>query len=665
MSLPLHHLELLSPARDAVIAKEAILHGADAVYIGGPSFGARHNASNSLSDIAGLVEFAQLFHAKVFVTINTILHDDELEPARQLLWQLYEIGVDAVIVQDLGVMEMDLPPLEIHASTQTDIRTLEKAKFLSQAGFSQLVLARELNLQEIREISQNVDSAIEFFIHGALCVAFSGQCNISHAQTGRSANRGDCSQACRLPYTLKDDEGRVVAYDKHLLSMKDNNQSANLRDLVDAGVRSFKIEGRYKDITYVKNITAYYRQQLDQILLDRPDLARSSSGFTEHFFAPDPDKTFHRGSTDYFVSERKIDIGAFDSPKFIGLPVGEILGVGKSDISVQTTEPLSNGDGLNVLYKREVVGFRANTVQQICEYEQDGQMVRQYRVVPNELPAELKQLRPPYQLNRNMDHNWQQDLLKKSAERRVLVDWQVQLDQQQLSLTATSEEGLSVSVHLAGPFAAASNPEKALAQLEDTLTKLGTTIYHAQGVDIQAQQAWFIPGSQLKALRREAIEGLTTARVAAHPQGFRKPVSDPPPVYPESHLTFLANVYNEKARAFYHRYGVQLIDAAYEAHEEAGEVPVMITKHCLRFSFNLCPKQAKGITGVRTKVRDMQLIHGDEVLTLKFDCKPCEMHIIGKMKGHILNMPQLGSSQNSSAVVGHITPEDLIKTIQR
>lgn len=667
MSLPLHHLELLSPARDVTIAKEAILHGADAVYIGGPSFGARHNASNSLSDIAQLVEFAHLFHAKVFVTINTILHDDELEAARQLLWQLYEVGVDAVIVQDLGVMEMDLPPLELHASTQTDIRTLEKAQFLSQVGFSQLVLARELNLQEIREISQGVDSAIEFFIHGALCVAFSGQCNISHAQTGRSANRGDCSQACRLPYTLKDDQGRVVAYDKHLLSMKDNNQSANLRDLVDAGVRSFKIEGRYKDMTYVKNITAYYRQQLDEILLDRPDLARSSSGFTEHFFVPDPDKTFHRGSTDYFVSDRKIDIGAFDSPKFIGLPVGEILGIGKNDISVQTTEPLANGDGLNVLYKREIVGFRANTVQQVCEYEVEGQMVRQYRVVPNDMPAELNQLRPPYQLNRNMDQNWQQALQKKSAERRVLVDWQLELDEQQLTLTVTSEEGVSVSVQHAGPFALASDAQKNQAQIKDTLSKLGTTLYHAQRVDLHMQSAWFVPNSQLKALRREAIEALTAARIAAHPKGFRKPVSDPPPVYPESHLTFLANVYNEKARAFYHKYGVQLIDAAYEAHEEAGDVPVMITKHCLRFSFNLCPKQAKGVTGVRTKVSDMQLIHGDEVLTLKFDCKPCEMHIIGKMKGHILNADLLGSAQaNANAgVVGHITPDDLLKTIRR
>ncbi|MDP2145296.1 MAG: peptidase U32 family protein, partial [Pseudomonas sp.] len=248
MSLPKHHLELLSPARDVAIAREAILHGADAVYIGGPSFGARHNACNDVSEIAQLVEFARRYHARVFTTINTILHDDELEPARKLIHQLCDAGVDALIVQDLGVMELDIPPIELHASTQTDIRTLNRAKFLDQAGFSQLVLARELNLQEIRAIADETDAAIEFFIHGALCVAFSGQCNISHAQNGRSANRGDCSQACRLPYTLKDDQGRVVAFEKHLLSMKDNNQSANLRALVDAGVRSFKIEGRYKDM---------------------------------------------------------------------------------------------------------------------------------------------------------------------------------------------------------------------------------------------------------------------------------------------------------------------------------------------------------------------------------------------------------------------------------
>ncbi|QZX85653.1 peptidase U32 family protein [Metapseudomonas otitidis] len=663
MSLPKHHLELLSPARDVHIAREAILHGADAVYIGGPSFGARHNACNEVADIAQLVEFAHRFHARVFVTINTILHDDELEPARALIHQLYDAGVDALIVQDMGVMDLDIPPIELHASTQTDIRTLERAKFLDQAGFSQLVLARELNLQQIRAIADETDAAIEFFIHGALCVAFSGQCNISHAQTGRSANRGDCSQACRLPYTLKDDQGRVVAFEKHLLSMKDNNQSANLSALVDAGVRSFKIEGRYKDMGYVKNITAYYRQRLDGILENRPDLARASSGRTDHFFVPDPDKTFHRGSTDYFVTDRKIDIGAFDSPTFTGLLVGHVEKVNKRDLLVVTQEPLSNGDGLNVLVKREVVGFRANIAEPKGEFEEDGEKRYRYRVEPNEMPEGLFRLRPNHPLSRNLDHNWQQALQKTSSERRVGLSWVAKLREERLELTATSEEGVSASVALDGPFGAANKPEQALEQLHDLLGQLGTTMYHADAVELDAPQAFFIPNSQLKALRREAIEKLTEARVTAHPRGGRKAETNPPPVYPEAHLSFLYNVYNQKARDFYHRHGVQLIDAAYEAHEEAGEVPVMITKHCLRFSFNLCPKQAKGVTGVRTKVAPMQLVHGDEVLTLKFDCKPCEMHVIGKMKGHILDLPQPGSA--AAQVVGHISPDDLLKTIRR
>ncbi|SDI96897.1 putative protease [Pseudomonas flavescens] len=663
MSLPKNHLELLSPARDVDIAREAILHGADAIYIGGPSFGARHNACNDVSDIAGLVEFARRYHARVFTTLNTILHDDELEPARTLIHQLYDAGVDALIVQDLGVLDLDIPPIELHASTQTDIRTLGRAKFLDQAGFSQLVLARELNLQEIRTIADETDAAIEFFIHGALCVAFSGQCNISHAQNGRSANRGDCSQACRLPYTLKDDQGRVVAFEKHLLSMKDNNQSANLRALVEAGVRSFKIEGRYKDMGYVKNITAYYRQRLDDILIERPDLARASSGRTAHFFLPDPDKTFHRGSTDYFVTERKVDIGAFDSPTFTGLPVGHVEKVNKRDLIAVTFEPLSNGDGLNVLVKRDVVGFRSNIAELQDTFEEDGERRWRYRVEPNEMPTGMFRLRPNHPLSRNLDHNWQQALQKTSAERRIGIQWRAELHERCLTLTATSEEGISATVHLDGPFGTANKPQQALDGLRDLLTQLGTTLYHAQGVELDAPQAFFVPNSQLKSLRREAIEALTEARVAAHPRGGRKAESTPPPVYPESHLSFLANVYNHKARAFYHRHGVQLIDAAYEAHEELGEVPVMITKHCLRFSFNLCPKQAKGVTGVRTKVAPMQLVHGDEVLTLKFDCKPCEMHVVGKMKGHILDLPLPGSA--ATQVVGHITPEDLLKTARQ
>lgn len=650
MRLQNHHLELLSPARDAGIAREAILHGADAVYIGGPGFGARHNASNSLSDIAELVPFAHRYGAKIFVTLNTILHDDELEPAQRLITDLYETGVDALIVQDMGVMQLDIPPIELHASTQCDIRSVEKAKFLSDVGFSQIVLARELDLQQIKAIYEHTDATIEFFIHGALCVAYSGQCNISHAQTGRSANRGDCSQACRLPYTLKDDQGRVVAYEKHLLSMKDNDQTANLAQLIDAGVRSFKIEGRYKDMSYVKNITAHYRQMLDAIIEDRGDLARSSAGRTEHFFVPSTDKTFHRGSTDYFVNARKGDIGAFDSPKFIGLPVGEVLKVGKDHLDVGVSEALTNGDGLNVMIKREIVGFRANTVEKTGE--------NRYRVWPNEMPADLYKARPHQALNRNLDHNWQQALQKTSSERRIAVDITLSGWQEQLVLTMTCEDGVSVSHTLDGEFAEATQADKALANLRDGVAKLGQTIYFARNVEIALPGALFVPNGLLNQLRRETVERLDRARLDAVPRGQRKPVSVPPPVYPETHLSFLANVYNHKAREFYQRYGVKLIDAAYEAHEEKGDVPVMITKHCLRFAFNLCPKQAKG--SIKSwKATPMQLIHGDEVLTLKFDCRPCEMHVVGKMKNHILKMPLPGS------IVASVSPDELLKTLPK
>ncbi|RCX04178.1 putative protease [Kosakonia sp. AG348] len=650
MRLHPHHLELLSPARDTAIAREAILHGADAVYIGGPGFGARHNAGNSLRDIAELVPFAHRYGAKVFITLNTILHDDELEPAQSLIHDLYQAGVDALIVQDMGVLELDIPPIELHASTQCDIRSVEKAKFLSDVGFSQIVLARELNLEQIRAIHNATDATIEFFIHGALCVAYSGQCNISHAQTGRSANRGDCSQACRLPYTLKDDQGRVVAYEKHLLSMKDNDQTANLAALIDAGVRSFKIEGRYKDMSYVKNITAHYRRMLDAIIEDRGDLARASAGRTEHFFIPSTDKTFHRGSTDYFVNARKIDIGAFDSPKFIGLPVGEVLKVAKDHLDVEVTEPLANGDGLNVLVKREVVGFRVNVAEKTGE--------NRYRVFPNEMPDVLRTLRPHHALNRNLDHNWQQALLKTSSERRIGVDIELGGWQEQLVLTLTSEDGVSVTHTLDGQFDEANNAQKALESLKDGLAKLGQTRYYAQAITVNLPGALFVPNSLLNQLRRETVEMLEEARLANYQRGSRKPVATPAPIYPETHLSFLANVYNHKAREFYHRYGVQLIDAAFEAHEEKGDVPVMITKHCLRFAFNLCPKQAKG--NIKSwRATPMQLVHGDEVLTLKFDCRPCEMHVIGKIKNHILKMPLPGS------VVASISADDLVKTLPK
>ena len=629
-------LELLSPAKNIDIAKQAILHGADAVYIGGPHFGARHNAGNSVSDIAELVEFAHRFYAKVFVTLNTILHDNELEIARQLIWQLYDAGVDALIVQDMGILAMDIPPIDLHASTQMDIRTPEKAKFLSDVGFSQIVLARELNLTEIANIHQQIDANIEFFIHGALCVAFSGQCYISHAQTGRSANRGDCSQACRLPFTLKDDQGRVVAYEKHLLSMKDNNQSENLIELIQAGVRSFKIEGRYKDLSYVKNITAFYRKKLDEILEKSDDFVSASSGRTQHLFTPDPNRTFHRGATDYFVRGRQSNIGAFDSPKFIGLPIGEMTKVTNQAIDIKSEKVLTNGDGLNVLVKREIVGFRADKVEKVAN--------NHYRVFPNELPKVFHSLKLPYQINRNLDHNWQQVLLKESSSRRIGIAFKLINQSNVVQLIATSEEGCSVKIALKGEFELAEQSDKALKNIKDSLSKLGQTIYYLTDLNVNLTEIFFIPSSQLNQLRRDIIDKLTLERLTHYQRKLRKPQAEPAPIYPEEQLSFLANIYNHKAREFYTQHGVKLIESAFEAHEIKDDAPLMITKHCLRFAFNLCPKQAKGIQGVKTKVTPMKLIqNNNEELILKFNCKACEMQVWGKIKKHILKMPLPGS----------------------
>jgi len=637
MSLLPHQIELLSPAKTAEIGREAILHGADAVYIGGPAFGARHNASNTLEDIAALVEFAHRYRARIFVTMNTILHDAELETARAQIHQLYDAGVDALIIQDMGLLEMDLPPIQLHASTQCDIRTVDKARFLGQAGFSQLVLARELTIEQIRAIRAATDTPLEYFIHGALCVAFSGQCYISHADTGRSANRGDCSQACRLPYTLSDGQGRVVAYEKHLLSMKDNDQSANLEALVDAGIRSFKIEGRYKDMGYVKNITAHYRLLLDEILERRPELARASSGRTRVLFTPDVDKNFHRGHTDYFANGRQESIGAFDSPKYVGVELGSVVRIGGDNFDLVTNEPMANGDGLNYMHKRETVGIQANVVQKLGE-DEDGQ---RWRVFPNEGIKTLPGLKVGSVIHRNRDHQWEAALNKKSSERRVRVDLALAETADGLRLTVADEDGITTAFDAAVALQPAQQAEQALAGLRTALGKLGNTMFEAGEIALDLSQPWFVPSAAINGLRRDALAAHEAARLAAWERPQRAAEAVPPPVYPEAQLSYLANVYNDKARAFYQRHGVQLIAAAYESHEEAGEVPLMITKHCLRFSFNLCPKQAKGVQGVQGQVRaePMTLVSGDERYTLKFDCKPCEMHVVGAMKPGILASP--------------------------
>ncbi|NOT16141.1 MAG: U32 family peptidase [Methylotenera sp.] len=623
------HLELLAPARNTDFGIEAINHGADAVYIGGPAFGARAKAPNTLDDIARLVKHARRFHAEIFVALNTIFHDNELEAARKLTHQLYEIGVDALIVQDMGLLELDLPPIQLHASTQTDIRTVEKAAFLDQVGFSQIVLARELDLRTVKQISDATTCNLEYFIHGALCVAFSGQCYISHAHTGRSANRGECSQECRLPFTLEDQKGRIIGKDKHFLSMKDNDQSVNLRALIDAGVSSFKIEGRYKDLPYVKNATAHYRQLLDEILLDRPELAKSSHGNCTYTFSPQPEKTFNRSATDYFANGRQADIGAFDTPKFSGELLGKVTKVGKDFIEVETPTQLHNGDGVCFFdVHKELVGLRINTV--------DGK-----KLYPNEMPADIRNNTIVY---RNRDHAFMRLLEKESAQRKIAVEIIFAETQNGFALSMTDEAGFCATVSCETEKQVADNVDKAETSLRENLSKLGNTDFVATEIHLQTTQPWFVPASTINALRREAVEQLQLTRELGYQRPLRLTATEPPAIYPEDTLSYLANVYNQKARAFYEKHGVTMIAKAYEANEELGEVPVMITKHCLRFSHGLCPKEAKGVIGVQGTVtaEPMTLINGNDRFTLKFDCKPCEMHVMGKIRKPVI---QIGPPQ--------------------
>ena len=648
MSLLPHQIELLSPARDADIGIEAVNHGADAVYIGGPAFGARAGAGNDIRDLERLIAHAHRFNTRIFITLNTILRDDELEAARRMAWQVYEAGADALIIQDMGLLEIDLPPIQLHASTQTDIRTPEKARFLQDAGLSQIVLARELTVQQIAAVHKAlgpVDAPgranIEFFIHGALCVAYSGQCNISHAQTGRSANRGDCSQACRLPYQVMDDTGRFVAHDKHVLSMKDNNQSDNLRALIDAGVRSFKIEGRYKDMGYVKNITAHYRTLLDEIIEEREasghPLSRSSSGSTTFTFTPDPLQNFNREFTDYFVNGRKEDIGAFDTPKNPGQAIGWVTKVGPDFVELEVSNPatiLHNGDGLCYYdLHKELVGMAINRAEPASP-----RSTTQWRVFPKDPMEGFKDLRKGTEINRNRDMDWVRVLDKKSSDRRIGL-W-VQLAEQPggLTLTLTDEDGYTGSARIQHAHQSATDAARAEASLREQLGRFGATIFAVNDTALQLSQPWFVPASALNALRREALSDLEASRSKGFVRLPRAAPVEPPAPYPEDTLSFLGNVFNHKAHDFYVRHGVKVIAAAYEAHEEEGEVSLMITKHCVRYSMSLCPKQAKGVTGVQGTIRaePLQLINGKEKLTLRFDCKPCEMHVMGKIKRAVL-----------------------------
>ena len=602
-------IELLAPAKNLECGMEAINHGADAVYIGAPKFGARAAAVNSLEDIEALVQYAHLYNARIYVTVNTILKEEELKETEEMIQALYRIGVDALIVQDMGITKLNLPPIPLHASTQMDNRTPEKVKFLWEAGFRQVVLARELSLREIAKIHAACpETPLEVFVHGALCVSYSGQCYVSQACFGRSANRGECAQFCRLPFSLVDADGKVIVRDKHLLSLKDMNQSDELEQLLDAGASSFKIEGRLKDVSYVKNVTAAYRQKLDAILKRRKEYIRASSGTVKLAFRPQLDKSFSRGFTHYFLHGRDKDIFSFDTPKSLGEEMGTVKEVRGNYLTVAGLKSFHNGDGVCYMDEQgRLQGFRVNRV--------DGNKL---------YPQEMPRVKPRTLLYRNYDQEFERVLGRKSAERKLAVDLLLSDNEFGFSLTLTDEDNNRVSLTLPREKELARTPQT--DNLKTQLAKLGNTPFEAREVTVSFAQNWFLPASVLADFRRQAVDQLLTARKINYRREMAvwKPTQH---AFPQTTLSYLGNVMNTRAASFYHDHGVQRIAMAYEK-EPVEEAVLMFCKHCIRYSMGWCPVHHR----VRSPYQEpYYLLSNDgKRFRLDFDCKYCQMKVVAE-----------------------------------
>lgn len=608
-------IELLAPARNADIGIEAIRHGADAVYIGAKSFGARAAAGNSVEDIARLVSFAHFYGARVYVTINTILDDRELEEATALIHQLYEVGVDALIVQDMGLLKQNLPPIPLHASTQMDNRSAEKVKFLRSVGFRQVVLARELSLDEISRIHSTCpDVKLEVFVHGALCVSYSGQCYVSEACFGRSANRGECAQVCRMEFDLEDEDGRKILRCKHLLSLKDICQIDVLEDLLRAGATSFKIEGRLKDVDYVKNVTAAYSQALDEIVKRHPGrYERSSAGRVRLSFTPDVRKSFNRGFTHYFLNGRQPDIFSFDTPKALGEEVGRVKDVFTNHFTIAGVKSFSNGDGLCFIDSEgKLRGFRINRVD-------NG------RLYPLEMPRGLRSKMKVY---RNYDHKFNQLLQQNSAERLISVDVDVYETEEGFRLEMSDDYGRKVEVCVAANKELAHTPQT--ENVKRQLSRLGGTGFELRECRLKYRNNWFIPSSLLGEWRRMLVAEMRLLPLITvsglderNDSGFTD-TSDAIGV--DASLTYLSNVMNSSAAEFYKELGAVSVDPAFE-QEHRKDVPVMFCRHCIRYSLGLCSKSEGGRRGDYRGGRLFLRLSNGKRFRLEFDCSECMMKV--------------------------------------
>ena len=604
-------IEILAPAKNLYQGMAAINAGADAVYIGAPMFGARTNATNPVEDIAELVRYAHLFKAKVLVTVNTILYDNELEACRQLIWELYRIGVDALIIQDMGILEMDLPPIVLHASTQTNNRDAAHVKFLADAGMKRVVLARELNLDQIREIHEATGAELEFFVTGALCVSFSGNCYMSVANGERSANRGSCAQNCRLPYQLIDGTGATLIESSHLLSIKDLDLTDELPNLIRAGISSFKIEGRLKDLVYVKNNTAYLRQKLDAFLeAHAGQYEKASSGRTFYQFEPALDRSFNRGYTDYFVNHRLEKIGSWKSPKSQGQYIGKLLEVKANGYRIENHELLHNGDGLYFLNEQGVA---------------DGVQVN---IIVNDLvvPNTLKPLPAGTEIYRNLDAEFNRMLEhENSAVRKIGVTMRFGETETGFCLQVTDEDGHQSTAALDAPKEPAKNAEGLIENIKKNLAKTGNTPFVADAIEVDFSENWFLPNARVNEIRRAALEQLTEIRIREYRREERPLVKTDHP-YPVKALDFTYNVSNKLARAFYQRHGVEEIEKAFELQWDPGKSRVMVTKYCVKYELGKCPRFQRATMGDKV-AEPLTLKHGEVEYKLKFNCKPCEMEI--------------------------------------
>ncbi|MBR4647423.1 MAG: U32 family peptidase [Bacteroidales bacterium] len=614
-------IELLLPAKDLSTGMTAINHGADAVYIGASAFGARQAAGNSLHDIEELVRYAHLYGSKVHVTVNTLLYDNELEGARKLLWELYNIGVDAVLIQDLGLLKLDIPPIALHASTQCHNHSVERIQFLEKLGFTRAVLARETDLETIQQIHNQTDIELEAFVHGALCVCYSGQCYISRMMTGRSGNRGECAQICRTRFDLQDANGKTLIRGKHLLSLKDMCRADYIEAMLKAGIVSFKVEGRLKNESYVKNVTAFYRRRLDAILEGNPEYQRVGSGITRFFFTPDLHKTFNREYTQYFIDGRREQIASFDTPKAIGEPIGALIQRnGKYYVEPQYSKTSSlsspgrgkklgstivNGDGLCFINTEgELEGFLVNGVE--------GN-----RIIPHKPLSSFTKVA----LYRNIDKNFEKVLSGKTAERKIAVDMRFEELSDRVWLTVVDEDGCTAFVEECLELVPAQQPEKMAETLRTVLSKLGGTPFEARNIVIPTCTV-FLRAGFINELKTKVMDRLAAVRV----EHFR-PKDLPLSYHPETlfqHADYLLNITNEAHKSVYEDFGAKEIEYGLDKTEDYTGKTVMTCKYCLRNELGWCSRNPSE----KCPPQPLCLVSGRFRFRLEFDCGKCEMKVI-------------------------------------